>query len=130
MRRKFVLVPLLILLGAAAAPAEPILGEWRSEPDAKGQTGVIAVVPCGAGFCGTIVRAHDSRGDPVTTPNVGRRIVSDMRRADDGSYAGRVYVPLMRAEFPATVRVSGGRMQVKGCNRLGVCMSQTLERLR
>ena len=130
MIRQLALSMLVFPLGIVAASAEPILGEWRSEPDAKGQTGIIEVVPCGAGYCGTIVRAHDSNGNPVTTPNVGRRVVSDMRRAEDGSYAGRVYVPIMRAEFPATVRVSGGRMRVQGCNRLGVCMSQTLDRLR
>jgi len=130
MIRQLALAMLVFPLGVMTAAAEPILGEWRSEPDAKGQTGVIEVVPCGAGYCGTIVRAHDSGGNPVTTPNVGRRIVSDMRPADDGSYAGHVYVPVMGAEFPATVLVAGGRMQVKGCNRLGICMSQTLERLQ
>ncbi|MEM1429830.1 MAG: DUF2147 domain-containing protein [Pseudomonadota bacterium] len=123
------MVILAVMLGATIASADPIVGEWRSEPDAKGQTGIIEIVPCGGAFCGTIVRAQDSGGQPVVTRNVGRQIVSDLRPAGDGSYAGRVYVPMMNADFPATVLVSGGQMRVEGCNSLGICMKQTLRQL-
>lgn len=130
MRKTALPAAAILCLAAAVAHAEPILGEWRTEPDRKGQTGDVQVVPCGAAFCGTIVRAHDSQGNPVVTPNVGRQIVSDMTPGGNGSYAGRVFVPLLGAEFPATVRVRGGAMVVEGCNRLGVCMDQTLQRIR
>lgn len=119
----------LAVLTASAGLAEPILGVWRTEPDAKGQTGDVRVAPCGAAFCGDIVAAYSPDGAPITTPNVGRTVLLDMAPAGGGTYAGEVFVPIMGTDFPAEVAVSGAKMQLTACNALGVCQSQTWQRV-
>lgn len=129
MPRAIIWAALAALLGAAPAFAGDMLGEWRTEPDNKGQTGDVRVVPCGSGYCGTIVRAHDSAGTQITTKNVGRQVLFDFAANDAGGYAGEVYVPLMSARFPATVVVRGAQMTMRACNGVGICRSQTWQRV-
>ncbi|MEM9250213.1 MAG: DUF2147 domain-containing protein [Pseudomonadota bacterium] len=120
---------LAAFLAAGTASAGDLRGDWRTEPDRKGQTGDVQVTPCGVAFCGTIVRAHDKTGAQITTPNVGRQILFDFAKDASGAYTGEVYVPLMKAKFAATIRVSGASMTMRACNAMGVCRTQTWSRV-
>ncbi len=122
-------VVLAALAGIGSAQAGELLGEWRTAPDSKGQTGDVRIVPCGAGFCGSIFRAHDEAGTEIVTKNVGRQILFGFAANGSGGYDGEVYVPLMAAKFPATVEVSGNAMRMRACNGVGICRSQTWSRL-
>lgn len=119
-----------VAASAAAALAEPVLGEWATEPDRKGQTGIVAIRQCGAALCGRIVRAYDSAGNPVVTPNVGKELFWNMRAAGGGAYrGGRVWVPARNREYDARMDLVGDRLEVKGC--LGpVCDGQVWRRVR
>lgn len=129
MKHLTVLTALLLLALGAPASADPVLGTWASPPDHKGQTGHMHLSRCGAAICGTLVRAFTKAGAPTVTPNVGKLLLWDMVPNGGNAYRGRVYVPLMKGEFPAEVLVSGNRLTVRGCNRVGLCRAQTWTRV-
>lgn len=124
------LAAIFLLFLAVAARADPVLGTWASPPDHRGQTGHIVLAPCGAALCGTLVRAFDRTGAPTLTPNVGKRLLWDLVPGSGGSYRGRVYVPLMKGDFPADLLLRGDRIMVRGCNALGLCRAQTWHRVK
>jgi len=125
-----VLVLSTLLSAPVAAMAEPALGTWLSPPDGKGQVGHVEVSKCGAALCGTLVRAYDSTGKPVITPNVGKRLIWNMVPQGNGAYDdGEVYVPAFGRNYDAEMRVAGNTLTVRGC--LGpVCKNQTWTRVR
>ena len=114
---------------AAPASAETVLGLWRTEPDAKGQTGNVRFRDCGNAYCGTIVAAQDPQGREIVTPNVGRQVISDLRPRGGGVYEGSVFVPVMGTSFPATLEVKGPVMTLQACNAVGLCREQRWRRL-
>jgi uncharacterized protein (DUF2147 family) len=119
----------LAALAPPSAVAEPVLGLWRTEPDGKGQTGHVRFRACGSAYCGTIVAAHDSSGQQITTENVGRQVVSGLSPQGAGTYEGRVFVPIMGQDFPATIEVAGETMELQACNAIGICRSRTWRRV-
>lgn len=113
---------------AAATPAltDPLFGIWASPPDPKGQIGFMKIAPCGAAICGRLIRAQSASGQPVTTPNIGKRLLWGMTAQGGGAYGGgRVYVPLMKRDFGARLRLAGDKLDVKGCAKGFGCRSQT-----
>jgi uncharacterized protein (DUF2147 family) len=122
-----------LLAGSQASATGEVLGTWASPPDDKGQTGHVVLAPCGAdsaGYCGTLVRAFDPEGRPIVTPNVGKRLLFDIRPAAGAGYAGRAYVPAFGAEFPARIEVEGDVLEVRGCAVGGVvCREQRWARI-
>ena len=113
-------VPLFATVAAVAVSAgaqEPALGVWQVPPDAKGQVGHVKIAPCGVALCGTIIRAFGPGGDPITTRNVGKRILWDMQPAGPGAYkSGRVYVPAHDRTYDARMKLRGGRtLSIEGC---------------
>ena len=81
-------------------------------------------------FCGKLVRAYASNGAEVTTPNVGRELVWDLRAQGGGKYGnGRIFVPVMRSDFPVEMTLAGNTLRLRACNALGVCRSQTWSRV-
>jgi len=129
------LMRVLFICAVAAFPALPAaaseaLGTWLSPPDGKGQTGHVEVKACGAALCGTLVRAYDPNGVQITTANVGKRLIWDMKSAGGGAYeGGRAFVPVLGAAFGATMQVKGSTLVVRGCAG-PVCKSQTWQRVR
>lgn len=127
MRRLFYVVFFICLAGTLRA--DPLVGLWLTKPDFKGQVAHVRAEPCGQGLCGTIIRAFDRKGAPVSTPNVGRRIFWDMRAAGAGEYHGTGWLPLRGRTFEATLRVTRNQLIVSGC--LGViCQKQTWTRVQ
>ncbi|WP_439111467.1 DUF2147 domain-containing protein [Lentibacter sp.] len=114
---------------AGAAHAERAEGLWKTEADDKGQVGHVAVAPCGASLCGTIIKAYDAQAREVKTANVGRVILFDMVRTSAGQYGGRVLIPKFNRSLNGTMQVSGNRMKISGC-LVGICDSQTWVRLK
>ncbi len=130
MKRVFATVLSVVFL-AAPAGAATLEGIWATEPDGKAQIGHVEIKPCGAALCGTIVRAYDKAGNQVTTPNIGRRILRDVKSTGGNEYGGgKVFVPLMRAEFPVNMTVQGNKLRLRACNGIGVCRSQDWTRVR
>ena len=124
------LVGLVLAAPAASADTEPLLGTWLTEPDRKGGTGHVAFETCDAAVCGTVVAAFDAEGQPTTTENVGRQIIWDMVHEGAGAYGGgRVYVPLMKKDFPVTIQVEGDSLSMRACNTIGICRTQTWQRV-
>jgi uncharacterized protein (DUF2147 family) len=108
------------LLGGAAF-ADPLEGTWSTVADDNGNTGHVEVVPCGDRYCGTLVRAFDSGGNQITTPNVGRQIIWDMAALGDGRYGkGKIFSPDRGKTYNSRLNLSGNSLTVKGCI-LGIC---------
>ncbi|MCG6901715.1 MAG: DUF2147 domain-containing protein [Rhodobacter sp.] len=129
--KRFLIVCAAIGVMADAAQAAPLLGVWQTEPDGKNQTGHVQITPCGAALCGTVVSAYDASGKQITTASVGKRVIRDIRQTGENTFGGgQIYVPLMRAEFPLEIRVSGNHMNLKACNSAGLCRTQKWARVK
>lgn len=127
MRRVF-LVLVLPLFQVSPGWSEPLLGLWLTAPDRKGQVAHIHATPCGASLCGTILRTFDRQGNPVTTPNLGKRVFWDMQPTAPGRYEGRGWLPLKNMQFDGQMHLQGNKLTVRGC--IGpLCQSQIWTRV-
>lgn len=109
-----------LILAAQTASAD-ISGMWQTQPDRKDLTSHIEIAECGAGlYCGTVMKAFNSDGAEVQTPNIGRRLFWDMQEQAPGSYGGgTAYVPLINAETKnVELTLEGASLTVKG--RVGI----------
>jgi uncharacterized protein (DUF2147 family) len=110
-----------LALFATAAAADPVEGIWKTKPDDNGNFGHIQIKPCGNAFCGTLIKAFDSAGNQMDSPNVGRKIVWDMVAYGDGLYDdGQVYAPDRDKTYNAEMQLKGNGLTVSGCV-LGIC---------
>lgn len=120
----------ILTLAPLSVLADPALGVWQTQPDRKDLTSHIQVSPCGAGVCGTVLRAFDKQGREVTTANVGKRLFWDMTPKGNGAYeGGTVEVASMNLRARAKMQVQGNQMKVTGCKG-PACFSQTWTRLQ
>lgn len=121
MMRLFAWAAAVALLAAAPALADPLEGTWKTKPDDNGNYGHIQIAPCGPAFCGTLVKAFDTAGATVASPNIGKRIVWDMRAQGDGAYGdGKIWSPDRDKTYSGKMMLSGDRVAVSGCV-LGIC---------
>ncbi|MDQ2089301.1 DUF2147 domain-containing protein [Marimonas arenosa] len=121
---------LTVLISSLSLPAlaETAAGTWLTGPDKKGQVGHIRLAPCGSALCGTVLKAFDKAGREVVTPNVGKRVIWDVKPLGSGTYAGRMYVSMLDKNVNGEFRVAGQAMTVKGC--LGpICQTQKWRRI-
>ncbi|MEM9852040.1 MAG: DUF2147 domain-containing protein [Pseudomonadota bacterium] len=108
---------------SAAQAADPLVGTWQTIKDDNGNYGHVRIAPCGAKFCGTLVRSFDSAGEAITSENNGRRIIWDMVQESPGLYSGgKVYTPDRDRTYNSRLELSGNRLNVNGCV-LGICRS-------
>lgn len=105
---------------AGAAFADPLEGAWRTIADENGNSGLIQVAPCGAALCGTLVRAFDGSGAEMSSPNVGRLIISEMVPQGNGAYRGKVFSPDNGRTYNSRLQLRGNTLSVEGCV-LGIC---------
>ncbi|MBU2983303.1 DUF2147 domain-containing protein [Lentibacter algarum] len=112
-----------------AAQANSAKGLWQTEPDGKGQIGIVSVTPCGAALCGTITKAFDAQSNEVVTPNVGRQILFDLVETKTGTYEGSVLIPKYNRKVNSTIVVSGSSMKLSGCAG-AVCGKQSWTRVK
>jgi uncharacterized protein (DUF2147 family) len=113
--RLFALATALVI-AAGAALADPVEGMWKTKPDDNGKFGNVEIAPCGAKFCGVLVKAFDETGAEVESPNVGKQIVWDMTANGDGTYGGgKVWAPDRDKTYKAKMALNGDSLGVSGC---------------
>ncbi|GHF72568.1 hypothetical protein GCM10017056_49350 [Seohaeicola zhoushanensis] len=117
------------LVAAPTARAASPEGVWLTQPDRKGGYAHIRAHACGPALCGTVEKAFDRTGAEIWTPNVGKRVFWDMWEDEQGHYRGRAWVPMLKREYPGSIRLLGDRLQVHGCSG-PICMSQTWTRVK
>ena len=127
--RTIALAAALALAATAALAADPIEGVWQTQPD-EGALALVRIAPCGAAFCGTIVKTFKGQQE-YRSPNIGKQIVIGMTPSGEGAYAGKVLRPADNKTYNGKAQVSGGSMKLSGCVAGGlICKSQTWTRLR
>jgi uncharacterized protein (DUF2147 family) len=129
MMRKFALPVAVSLMLAGAAAADPIEGLWQTQPD-DGAYAHVQIKPCGAAFCGTIVKSFKDGAD-YKSPNVGKQIVIDMMPKGEGQYEGKVFRPSNGKTYLGKITVAGKAMAMKGCVAGGLlCSKQNWQKLK
>jgi uncharacterized protein (DUF2147 family) len=105
----------------SAALADPVLGIWQTRKDDNGNFGHVEIKPCGAAVCGTLVKAFNGEGKEITSDNVGKRIVWDMKAGANGVYkGGKIYSPDRDKTYNGDMTLDGDNLSVRGCV-LGIC---------
>lgn len=111
----------VFVMGAGAAWADPVEGIWKTKPDDNGNFGHVEITPCGAAFCGKLVKAFDGAGAEIDSPNVGKAIVWDMVAYPDGLYDdGQIWSPDRDKTYNSDMQLNGDKLSVRGCV-LGIC---------
>ena len=127
---KLMALSLALMAAAPAFAADPVLGNWTTQPDDNGHFGLVTIAPCGEAICGKLVRAYDGKGQPIASDAVGRQIIWDMHPAGNGKYAdGKVWAPDRDKTYNSKMTLAGDRLDVYGCI-LGFCRSQSWTRAR
>ena len=120
----------LILWGGAAMAADPVVGMYKTQPGDDGAFGHVEIYECGAEICGVIRRGFNAEGKEVSTPNIGKRMIWDMRAEGNGAYGGgRIWAPDRDKTYKSKMSLSGNTLKVSGCV-FGICRSQVWTRLR
>ncbi|MES2433636.1 MAG: DUF2147 domain-containing protein [Pseudomonadota bacterium] len=107
--------------GASATLADPVEGVWKTKPDDNGDFGYVQIKPCGAMFCGTLIKAFDSSGKVRPSVNIGKKIVWDMVAYPDGLYDdGQIWSPDRDKTYNSDMTLAGDKLSVRGCV-IGIC---------
>ncbi|SEN59669.1 Uncharacterized conserved protein, DUF2147 family [Gemmobacter aquatilis] len=118
---KMFLMAAALVCAAGAVLADPVEGIWKTTPDDNGRYGQVEIKPCGAAFCGTLIKAFDGSGKQIDSPNTGKRIVWDMVAQGNGAYdSGKIWSPDRDKTYSSKMQLSGNGLAVKGCV-LGIC---------
>lgn len=114
-----------LALPASAQQGATVAGRWRTD-DGKA---IVTVAPCATGstqLCGRISSflvaepaggARDTNNPNRalrTRPLLGVQILTNLSR-DGNAWTGRGYSPEEGRSFNATVRIDGGRLNLRGC---------------
>lgn len=129
----FGMVMAAFLLGGAAPQPNGggVTGDWRNTRD----TIHIRVAPCGDRICGKVIWANDvARRDARKGSGqelLGSQLLTDLRRQQDGTWRGRVYVPDLNMRASARVtQVERNKLRVTGCAVAGlVCQTRHWHRI-
>lgn len=120
MIKKLILATVLSF-GAGAAFADPVEGIWKTKADDNGNFGYVQIKPCGAAFCGTLIKAFGADGKEKASDNIGKRIVWDMVAYADGLYDdGQIWSPDRDKTYNSDMTLSGNKLSVRGCV-IGIC---------
>ena len=131
MRGAAVAIVLAFWAGAALA-ADPVDGTWKTLPDDNGNFGYVVFAPCGGRLCGTLTKSFDSKGAPMESPNIGRKIVWDMLDRGKGHYhSGKIWAPDRDKTYASVMDLKGDTLSVAGCILGGlICRSQKWTRVK
>lgn len=106
---------------AGGALADPVEGVWKTKPDDNGNFGYVEVKPCGAAFCGTLIKAFDRAGKEKPSENIGKQIIWDMVAYPDGLYDdGQIWSPDRDKTYNSDMTLTGDKLAVRGCV-FGIC---------
>lgn len=116
-------------LASGAAFADPIEGLWQTQPD-DGAYAHVQIAPCGANFCGTIVKTFNTGGE-YQSPNLGKQIVSNMAPKGNGAYEGKVWRPSNGKTYLGKIALNGTAMKLAGCVAGGlICAKQNWTKVK
>ena len=119
--KQFMMAAALTLIAGMAQAADPVEGTWQTKKDDNGNFGHVQVKPCGPAFCGTLVRSFDSAGKVLKSPNVGKRIIWDMKAKGGGAYGdGKVWSPDRDKTYNSKMKLNGNNLSIEGCV-FGIC---------
>lgn len=62
MPKVFLFAAILIATANAALAADPVEGLWKTALQDDGGYGFVQIAPCGAAFCGTLIKGCERRG--------------------------------------------------------------------
>ncbi len=118
-------------VAGAACAADPVEGVWQTKADDNGKYGHIEIKPCGAAFCGVLVRAFNADGTAEDSPNIGKKIIWDMVAEGGGFYdGGMIWAPDRDKTYTSKMTLTGDGLAVEGCV-LFICRDGgTWERVR
>lgn len=120
---------LVLILGAAPAMADPVLGMWQTQPD-DGAYAHVQLAPCGKAICGTIKRTFNAGGE-YKSPNLGKKLVIDMVPQGGGKYQGQVWRPSNDKIYLGKIDLAGDSLKLAGCVAGGlICSKQTWTRIK
>ena len=123
-------VAALPLAGAAAVPANPVLGIWMNPHKSV----AVEVAPCGEKLCGRVVWASSQAIEDARSSGVDRLIGTELLEnyspRSDGSWSGHVFVPDLGGRFASTIIVVGpDTLRISGCMLGGlICKGQLWQR--
>ena len=127
--KRAVLTALILFSGSAAFAADPVVGLYKTQPGDDGAFGHVEIYECGAEICGVIRKGFNSEGVEVSSPNIGKRMIWDMRPQGDGAYGkGKIWAPDRDKTYSSKMRLSGTKLTVSGCV-FGIYRSQVWTRL-
>ena len=128
----FVLAAAFLAFAGPALAADPVAGIWQTMPDDNGNVGQVEVAHCGDKLCGTLIRAFNAQGEPVDSPNIGRRIVWDMVAEGNDRYGGgKVWAPDRDKTYRSKMALDGDTLAVSGCVLGGIiCRASQWTRVR
>lgn len=113
---------LALALAPAAAAQDPIVGTWQTMPAATGGHLHVRIAPCGARFCGTIVKAVNAAGEVGRDyEHLGKLMIRDMRADGGGRYSGgQIWAPDEDKSYGLRLTLTETGLAVRGCV-LGFC---------
>ena len=112
MMRMISLTAATFVLMSAAAMADPIEGNWRTE---SGETAAIA--PCGGAYCITLKSGKYN----------GKRI--GKMSGSSGDYSGTITDPADDKTYSGSGSLNGNVLKMRGCVLAVLCKTQTWNRL-
>ena len=135
------MVPILLAsLLAAPAPADAVVGTWKTET----RNGVVEIQRCGASVCGRLVTSDAMKTNPAlkdvnnsnaalrNRPLRGLQMLSGFKAAKDGVWSdGSIYNAEDGKTYGAKLTpVGANQLKVRGCVFVPLCKTQTWTRIR
>jgi uncharacterized protein (DUF2147 family) len=115
-----------LLLGAAQATGETIVGDWSN----AGRSVTVRIAACGENLCGQIVEAsEEAKLDALkagTENLVGTQVLTGFAPAGPGRWRGTLFVPDKALTTRARIlRIGPDELQLIACDRTGlICRKQ------
>lgn len=120
---------LAAMLLAGGAQAQGISGIFQTQANDDGNVGMVQFAPCASGFCGTLIKSFDAKGQALQTDKLGTVMVQGMQDQGGGRFAGGTILdPGSGKTYRSQMALEGRVLKVKGCVAV-FCKTQTWTRL-
>lgn len=122
------ILALAVMLLAGGAQAQGISGIFQTQPNDDGNVGMVQFGPCGAAWCGTLVKSFDAQGKELRTDKLGTVMVKGMQDKGGGKFTGGTILdPGSGKTYSSRMELEGRTLRVKGCIAV-FCKTQTWTR--
>lgn len=109
--------------------ADPVFGNWKTQPGDTGAYAQVKIAPCNGKICGKITKVFGkTNGKPSP---VGKYIIKNMSANGTGSYSGgTIWAPDRDKTYSSKMSLKGKTLSVSGCIAGGLfCRSQKWSRM-